>query len=380
MTIVLPDTIESPAVSPDIPVFRPRLPSADRLLPYLREIDAGRWYSNHGPLLDRFERALAERFAVAPERVVAVANATAGLSLCLLAARAAAGGTSRADRLCVVPSWTHEATAVAVVRAGLTPWFLDVDEASWRLDPDRVAEEIRAEPRVAHVMVTAPFGAPVPFAPWADLSDRAGIGVTIDAAAGFDGLRGGPVEAVVSLHATKILGIGEGGVVVARDAARATLIRRLARLGLSEDRVIDHVGMNAKLSEYAAAVGLAALDEWPARRAGFAWRRERYAARLDGRNGIRVWRPESLASSLMVRLPGPAAVETAEALRRLGIETRRWWHAGCHRQPAFAGFPRRPLPVTEALAESVLGLPYHGDLDAAAIDRVADALLARTAH
>ncbi|MBF0373857.1 MAG: DegT/DnrJ/EryC1/StrS family aminotransferase [Alphaproteobacteria bacterium] len=310
--------------------------------------------------------------------MIAVANATAGLSLCLLAARAAGGG-NRADGLCVLPSWTHEATAIAVVRAGLTPWFHDVDEASWRLDPDRVADEIRADPRVVHVMVTAPFGARVPLAPWADLSERTGIGVTIDAAAGFDGLRGGPVDAVISLHATKILGIGEGGVVVARDAARASLIRRLARFGLSENRVIDHVGMNAKLSEYAAAVGLAALDEWPARRAGFAWRRERYVARLDGRDGIRVWRPEGLSSSLMVRLPAPTAVETAEALRRLGIETRRWWHAGCHRQPALEGFPRRPLPVTEALAESVLGLPHHDDLDASAIDRVAAALLALTA-
>ncbi|WP_371306749.1 DegT/DnrJ/EryC1/StrS family aminotransferase [Azospirillum sp. TSA2s] len=360
----------------ELTVFRPRLPSADRLLPFLREIDANRWYSNNGPLLTRFEQALARQFAVPPDRVVVVANATAGLSLSLLAA-----GADAWDRtgLCLMASWTHEATAVAALRAGLTPWLHDVDEKTWQLDPTAVMDSLASSPslasRAAHVVVTAPFGAVVEAAPWAAFAARTGLGVTIDAASGFDRLRGGPVDAVVSLHATKVLGIGEGGVVIARDALQAARIRELAQLGLTADRIIPQAGMNAKLSDYGAAIGLAALSEWPDRRAALVRRRDHYAARLAGLDGIRLWQPEGVSSTLMVRLPAGMATATATTLAKRGIPTRRWWHHGCHRQPAFATQPRGPLPVTEALVESVLGLPFYDDLDIPTIDRIVEALL-----
>ncbi|MGQ9366781.1 DegT/DnrJ/EryC1/StrS family aminotransferase [Azospirillum sp. ST 5-10] len=357
------------AAGDDMAVFRPRLPAAAKILPYLEEIDANRWYTNNGPLLQRFERGLAAWFGVPPERVVAVASATAGLSLCLLSAGASPGG------LCILPSWTHEASAVAAVRAGLTPWLHDVDEATWQLDPAAVADSVRRQPRVTSVLVTAPFGAAVDPAPWAALAERSGVSVVIDAAGGFDGTRGGAVDTVVSLHATKVFGIGEGGVVIARDAARAERLRTLARLGLSADRTVAQAGMNAKLSEYGAAVGLAALDEWPQRRTGLRRLRAAYAARFGSDGPIRPWLPDGVSSTVVVRLPRPTVVATAEALRRRGIGTRLWWHRGCHRQPAFADLPRQALPVTEALADSVLGLPFHDDLDGRDVDRVVAALL-----
>ena len=354
----------------DIAVHRPLLPNATRLIPYLEEIDASRWYSNRGPLLRRFEQALGRHFKVDPGRVVVVANATAGLSLCLLGAGRRPGG------LCIVPSWTYVASAVAVVRAGLTPWLHDVDETSWQLDPAGVADSIRREPGVAAVLVTAPFGARVDPAPWQELAERTGVAVVIDAAAGFDSLAGGPVDAVVSLHATKVLGIGEGGVVVARDAARADRIRDLASFGITADGEIRDAGMNAKLSDYGAAIGLAALDEWPLRRAAFQGVRDRYAARLGQAGPARPWLPEGVSSTFLVRLPGPMASGLGEALGRRGIATRRWWGGGCHRHPAFAAAPRRDLPVTEALADSVLGLPCYADLAFRDIDGIVAELLA----
>jgi dTDP-4-amino-4,6-dideoxygalactose transaminase len=354
--------------SDNISVFVPLLPTADGLLPYLKEIDAGRRYSNGGPLLDRFEAALAEHFGVVVDRVVAVANATAGLTLSLLAAAPATGG------LCVMPSWTHEATAVAALRAGLTPWFHDVDEETWRLDPDTVAASIRREPRVAHVLVTAPFGAAVDQAPWAALMRKTGVAVTVDAAAGFDSLRGGDVDAVVSLHATKVFGIGEGGVVIAADASTARRIRHSAQLGLSDERRMLQVGMNAKLSEYGAAVGLAGMGEWPARRRRLSALRDDFAAALSGNADIRLWSPAGVSSTLMAQLSQESVDGAAARLQGLGIETRRWWGRGCHRQPALAGCPRTALPVTEALADSVLGLPFHTDISPGDIARIAAGL------
>lgn len=322
----------------------------------------------------RFEAALAEHFGVAADRIVAVANATAGLTLSLLATTTAVtaddGGPTGPGGLCVMPAWTHEATAVAALRAGLTPWFHDVDDSSWEMDPRQVAASIAQDRRVSHVLVTAPFGAAVDQTPWAALAQDANVTVVIDAAAGFDALQHSRLDAVVSLHATKVFGVGEGGVAIAADAARAARIRHLSQLGLSPDRIIGQAGMNAKLSEYGAAIGLAGLDDWPARRRRLADLRRDYLAALDDVPGVRPWAPAGISSTLMVRLPPGAADRTAAKLREAGIETRRWWGRGCHRQPALAGCPRTALPVTEALADSALGLPFHTDVTPADIDRI----------
>lgn len=384
VTVVWPKEIGAASENPlhfqseqsEIAVFKPRLPDTDALIPFLREIDANRWYSNRGPLLERFEAALADHFAVPAERVVAVASATAGLTLSILASGSPDRGP---DGHCIMPSWTHEATAVAVVRAGLQPWLHDVGEHDWQLDPEVVAQSLSAQSlsgagKISHVMVTAPFGATVDLSRWAALADRFGVPVTVDAASGFDRLRGGPVDAVVSLHATKVLGIGEGGVVIARDAGQAERIRTLAQLGLSPDRVVAQAGMNAKLSEYGAAVGLAAMADWPTRRNALIGLRESYAARLEARTRVGLWLPEGISSTLIARLPSPNGSEVARALADRGIATRRWWHAGCHRQPAFATVRRQPLPVTDRLAASVLGLPFHEGLDQRSVERVVDAL------
>lgn len=379
MTVVWPKEIGAASENPlpfqseqsEIAVFRPRLPDTDALIPFLREIDANRWYSNRGPLLERFEAALAHHFAVPAERVVAVANATAGLTLSILASGSPDRGPGGH---CIMPSWTHEATAVAVVRAGLQPWLHDVSDHDWQLDPEVVTQSLRDPGKISHVMVTAPFGATVDMSRWAALADRFGVPVTIDAASGFDRLRGGPVDAVVSLHATKVLGIGEGGVVIARDAGQAERIRTLAQLGLSPDRVVMQAGMNAKLSEYGAAVGLAALADWPTRRNALIGLRDSYAARLDARTRVGLWLPEGISSTLIARLPSPNGLEVARALADRGIATRRWWHAGCHRQPAFAAVRRQPLPITDRLAASVLGLPFHDGLDQRSVERVVGAL------
>src|SRR5262249_28640332 len=122
--------------------------------------------------------------------------------------------------------------------------------------------------------------------------------------------------------------------------------------------------LNAKMSEYHAAVGLAAFDSWPQTRQQFqrvaaAYRshlRELPVAMIDGA-GQR-W----VAATCMVRFPGAAAADVARGLAEAGSETRSWWNRGCHREPLFADAPRTELPVTEALAASTLGLPCYADL------------------
>lgn len=358
--------------STQIPLMLPRLPLADSLLPYLRRIDANRHYSNAGPLLAEFESRLAAHFAVDPANLVCVANATAGLILSLIAIRG-----SDAAR-CIIPSWTFEASAAAVVAAGMTPWFHDVREETWALDPDtalRTATNDNAS--VSAVMPVCPFGAPVQTSAWDELTRKSGVPVVIDAAAAFEGLVPGRAPSVVSFHATKLLSTGEGGAVISTDADLIAKIRHLANFGFEPVRRIKHPGFNAKLSEYAAAVGLAALDTWPERRREIAERSSWYHEFLSDPTHL-TFAPgfcnPGRQPTCNIRLLQPLADPLIDWLSARGIAARKWWGSGCHRQPAFASSPRTALPVTEVLADSVVGLPFFADISRPQVQQVAAAV------
>ena len=355
-----------------IPLMRPKLPTAERILPYLARIDGARRYSNFGPLVAEFETRLAEHISVRPENIVCLSSGTAGLILALRQFDLPVGGR------CAMPSWTFAATANAACAAGLRPWFLDVDAATWALDPAHVARRVAASPDpVAAIVVVAPFGARLDTAAWDRLSDELRLPVVIDAAASFDAVTAGRSPTIVSLHATKPFGVGEGGLVVSTDDARISRIRRDSNFGFAGAGRVATVGINAKLSEYAAAVGLAGLDQWPDTRAAYAARAERYGAGLAKQTNLTLapnWREGRVTSTFNIDLGQPGAEALLRLLADRGIEARRWWSGGCHRHPAFADFAADALPVTENLASSVIGLPFYSDLALSEIDEVCGAL------
>src|SRR5688572_6495962 len=119
----------------NIPVFRPLLPTVSEIGRYLAEMDANRWYTNHGPLVRTFERRLADACGIAEESVITSANATVALTQVLLALV----GKKAEDRAyCITPSWTFVATAASIQAAGLEPYFADVAADTWALDPHSV--------------------------------------------------------------------------------------------------------------------------------------------------------------------------------------------------------------------------------------------------
>ncbi|MDI1282343.1 DegT/DnrJ/EryC1/StrS family aminotransferase [Brevundimonas sp.] len=363
---------EAQATGPTkVPVARPRLPSAEAVFPYLQRIDDAGWYSNFGPLLTEFEARLAGRFPAGTE-VVTVTNATQALTLTLMAMNLPVGG------YVVMPAWTFVATAHAVVQAGLKPWFADVDPDSWMLRPEAVtglAADIRAQ--VVAVIPVSAFGAAGDLAAWRAFRDETGVPVLVDAAAAFDTLDDADLPAVVSLHATKVLGIGEGGFLATRDAALALRVRQLTTFGFQGGRESHVAATNAKLSEYPAAVGLASLDAWPADRFRFLRAAQQLRISLIGRPEVQFqngWGADWVTSVCAVGLPDGMAAPVADALHQQGIDTRQWWGAGCHTSPAFADCARGDLRHTDRLAGSVIGLPFSIDLSAAETGRITDAL------
>lgn len=361
----------SGAPSGRLPVAAPSLPSADRIAPYLQRIDASGWFSNFGPLVQELESRLAARFE-APTEVVTVTNGTLGLTLALMALELPAGA------FCAVPSWTFVATAHAVLMAGLTPWFVDVGPDHGELTPDLLVEALpRAPGPVVAALPVSVMGRPVDAQAWAAFGDRTGVQVILDAAAGFDGVDRAPVPVMVSLHATKVLGIGEGAFLATEDPGLARRWRALTNFAFMGDRTARFPATNAKLSEYAAAVGLAALDVWPETRDRYfaVARRLRIALSDEPRVGFQAgWGLDWISSTCLVSLPQGSADAVEAVLLGHGVETRRWWGAGCHAAPAFAGCPADRLETTLRLAGSGLGLPFSAHLKSDQINRVARAL------
>lgn len=359
---------------PSIPIMRPKLPSAERLASYLRAIDSSRVYSNFGPLACSFEDRLTTRFGLRDGTITTIANATLGLTLALVAQNAQPG------TLCAMPAWTFIASAHAAMMAGLVPYFIDVDANTWAVEPAGVADAIASAPAaVGAVMPVVPFGRPLDVASWDRFRSRTGLPVVIDAAAGFDAITPCAVPAVVSLHATKVFGVGEGGFVMSTDPAIIRDIRNRSNFGFAGTREAAVTAINAKLSEYHAAVGLAALDEWADVRSEWMALAQAYRDALPESNRLRFqdgFGQSWITSTCVVRLAESGAAQTESALAQAGIESRRWWGKGAHAHPATVAFPRAPLLATETLANSTIAIPFFRELGSHEIHRVAEGILA----
>jgi dTDP-4-amino-4,6-dideoxygalactose transaminase len=355
-----------------IPLLVAQLPDTEALLPYLRQIDANRWYTNFGPLVTKLEQRFAATFAPtrSAPKVITATSGTAGLELVLGALELPRGSNV------LLPALTFVATATAVIRAGYNPLIADVDTSTWLLTPE-TAREYAAHYPVAAVMPVATFGNPQDVEAWDAFAADTGIPVVIDAAGAFGNQSVGQHSHVVfSLHATKALAAGEGGLVVTYDQELATRVRRLSNFGIDLERgsQVFVAGENGKLSEYHAAVAHAALDQWPV----VAERRRAVQARYQHVLSqhcpdLRLQRraENGIYPILVGRLPrGLRARDLQPALLARGIETRQWYCPTLDRHPAFAAFAAGPLPVAHELSERLIGLPFFIDISEEQMQRV----------
>ncbi len=356
-----------------IPVIRPQLPTVDKIVPYLRRIDEARYYTNHGALLRELERRFARHFSVAPTQVAMVANGTLALSAALLASGAKTG------KRCLLPAWTYVASAAAVWAANLTPHFVDVSPDTWMLDPEAIKRRSDLDD-VGAVMVVSLFGAPIDISAWDAFTVQTGIPVVIDGAASFDTAatvpqnRAGQTPIMISLHATKVFGIGEGSLVLCGDESLVQRLRQICNFGIWGINQAAVLGYNGKLSEYHAAVGLAMLDEWDERRSRLLALTQKYSVGLGELPKIRTspsYGSGWISCYCHVSVDGNGSA-ISDRLNQMGIKTRRW--PPVHAQRAYQSFPRDPLPVTDDLDESVFALPFYHDLTDEHLARVLSCL------
>lgn len=360
-----------------IAVLRPLLPPAASVLPFLGRIDATRIYSNYGPLVLELQQGMAQwlgaRAGVEGVQVVTTSSGTTAIEIALRA-RALAG-----RRLCLMPSFTFVASAHAVCNAGLDPFLTDVDPETLTLTPALAEAALSGLPEPpAAVLVVSAFGAPPDLAGWEAFEATHGIPVVFDAAAAVTSLaRIGLQPLAVSLHATKVFGIGEGGAVITTDVTLANRLQANTGFGFAgAERVSAERAGNYRISEYTAAIGLAALAEIEAKVGRLRQLGGLYAEAL--RNSPCRLQPGAgtdwVTMTLNVVVPADRLERTLKRLDGAAIQWRRWWGLGTHKHPAFANLPRTALPVTEDLAPRVIGLPFFEGLTEKEIARVAEAL------
>lgn len=324
----------------DVPVMRPQLPTADQLLPYLRRIDAARTYSNWGPLNAELEQRLCVRFSLPEGGVITASSGTSALVGAILAT---AGRASVRKPLAILPAYTFVGSAAALEQCGYQLFLADIDAETWLLDPQRLLAQI--DPSVLKqtsvVMPVATFGRPVPQAPWREFRDKTRIPVVIDGAASFEGASENPTEflgsipVAISFHATKSFATGEGGCVVCGDAQLGGRVMRALNFGFYGTREAMAAGINGKLSEYHAAVGLAELN------GAFELRRQMRRAVLEE------YRRHFAAAGLAHRFTGASdlgshyaiflcadedeATTVQDLLMAVGVDSRLWYGLGMHR-------------------------------------------------
>jgi dTDP-4-amino-4,6-dideoxygalactose transaminase len=371
-----------------IPLAAPRLDGNEEA--YLRECIESTYVSSVGPFVGRMESEVASK--VGARYAVACASGTAAIHLALLAL-----GVGTDDDV-LVSDLTFIAAANPVVHCGARVVLIDSERDTWNLDPGIVADELRARARSRRrqpgaIVVVHGLGQPADAAPLLEVAQRYGVPVVEDAAealgaAWVDGpLRGsmtGTVGAVgcYSFNGNKVITTGGGGMVVTDDegiAARARHLSTQARMpGVAYWH--DEVGYNYRLTNLAAAVGVAQLEKLDAFVEAKRAIASRYDAAFEGVLGVTVppdpvWARRSAWLYTVLFASAERRDAVHRALDAVNIETRPLW-TPLHRQKPYMGARVLGGAVADDLASRGLSLPCSVHLSLAQQDRVLDSVLA----
>jgi perosamine synthetase len=348
-----------------------------REVAYLTECIETGWVSSVGTFVDRFERELAAFTGSA--RAVAVANGTVALHACLRLA-----GVQPGDEV-LVPALTFVGTVNPIAYAGAIPHFVDSEEATLGVDPDKLADYLErvldpsGGPRnrqtgrpVRALVVMHTYGHPARLHPLAQVAERFGLVLIEDAAESlgswYRGTHTGNVGrlAAMSFNGNKTVTTGGGGAILTNDEALGALAKHVTTTAKQPHRWAfnhDMVAYNYRMPNINAALGCAQLEQL----AGFLEAKRalagRYVEAFQGVDGVRIFtEPPECRSNywLNVLLLDPVHESrrdaVLEATNAAGITTRPAWTL-MHRLPMFSAAPRMDLCAAESLERRLLNLP-----------------------
>ena len=361
----------TPVAAPDEPVAptfvtRPFLPPLEEMLPYLEQIWSNRILTNGGPFHQQLEQALCRYLGV--EHITLFTNGTLALVTALQALRITGE--------VITTPYSFVATAHSLLWNGIKPVFVDVDPVTLNLDPDKI--EAAITPQTTAILPVHVYGHPCDSARIQQIADTYGLRVIYDAAHAFavedEGgsiLRHGDLS-ILSFHATKVFTTFEGGAIVCPDEKTKKRIDHLKNFGFADEVTVVAPGINGKMNEFQAAVGLAQLGHIDEALAARARVDACYREQLQGIPGLRCLPlPQARRynhSYFPVLIEPGFAMSRDEAYSRLraaGIFARRYFYPLISDFPMYRATPSaKPanLPCAQYAAGQVLCLPMFPDL------------------
>jgi dTDP-4-amino-4,6-dideoxygalactose transaminase len=359
-------------------VAQPLLPPLEEFIPYLEDIWKSKILTNNGPYHRQLEQALCEHLGV--KHIALFANGTVALVTALQ--------TLRIKGEVITTPYSFVATAHSLLWNAIDPVFVDVDPNTLNLDPARI--EAAITPQTTAIMPVHVYGHPCDVDRIQKIADNYGLKVIYDAAHAF-GVRdrGGSVLrhgdlSVLSFHATKVFTTFEGGAIVCPDAKTKQRVDHLKNFGFVDETIVVAPGINGKMNEFSAALGLLQL-----KRVDAALRRRRaidsrYRQGLAGVAGIHCLGAAGETAAnyayfpILVRPGYPLTREALyEKLRDNGIHARRYFYPLISDFPMYRGLPsaaQSNLPVASKAASEVLCLPIYPALSDAQVDAVVELL------
>ena len=343
-------------------VGRPNIGRKEAFLKRVEDMFDRRWLTNAGPFVQEFEKRVAELLGV--KHCIAMCNATVGLEIAIRALE------MRGE--VIVPSFTFVATAHALQWQEITPVFCDIDPETHNLDPKQVEKMIT--PRTSGIIGVHVWGRPCAVDALTHIAKKHKLKLMFDAAHAFACSHGGRMIGnfgnceVLSFHATKFLNTFEGGAVVTNDDELNNKIRLMKNFGFAGYDNVIYLGVNGKMSEVSAAMGLTGLESLNDFIAANLRNFARYQGELRSVPGVRLiaYDPAEKTNCqyVVAEIDGEKAGVTRDRLIRVlhaeNVLARKYFHPGVHRmEPYRSYFPHAGLllPNTEKVASQVLVLP-----------------------
>lgn len=364
-----------PSFREKLHVGRPNIGNHERLLARIGDILDRRWLSNYGPCVQELEQRLTEFVGV--KHCIAICNATVALEIVIRALELTGE--------VIVPSFTFIATAHALQWQNVTPVFCDIDPQTHNLDPRRVAQAITSH--TTGIIGVHVWGRPCDVAALSEIAASHGLKLIFDAAHAFGCSHGGRMiggfgdAEIFSFHATKFFNSFEGGAVATNNDELAKKIRLMMNFGFAGYDDVVQLGINGKMSEVSAAMGLENLsslaDFVNVNRANYEqYRRE--LASIPGLSLLTFNEEEKNNYQYIVVEVDETTTQISrdhlvEILWAENVLARRYFYPGCHHmEPYRSLFPAAgvALPETERLVKRVLVLPTGTAINAEDVIKV----------
>jgi dTDP-4-amino-4,6-dideoxygalactose transaminase len=356
----------------NIYVTQPFLPPLEEFIPYLEKMWDSKILTNGGPFHEQLETALCEYLGV--EHISIFTNGTIALITALQ--------TLRITGEVITTPYSFVATSHSLLWNGIKPVFVDIDPLTLNLDPDKI--EAAITPHTTAIMPVHCYGHPCDVERIQKIADNYNLKVIYDASHAFavqddrgSILRHGDLS-VLSFHATKVFNTFEGGAIVCQDEKTKQRVDHLKNFGFVNEVTVVAPGINGKMSEFNAALGLLQLqyiDHAIARRKEIY---TSYRKRLADVKGIRCLRDagQKVANyayfPILVEVDYPLSREALyQKLLDNNIFSRRYFYPLISNFPMYRGLPsahRNNLPVATDIALKVLCLPIYPDLSADQVD------------